>query len=100
MADEPKRSRMRIEAAAAVPLTDDLRAFLQAEDLDVGEGVIRIAASDERRECSPDTLWLGGRIKCELARSLAGKLGISVRTMGRLLELLNVKIMHCGLGCF
>jgi len=101
MASEPQRSRMKIELLADVPVTDDLRAFLQAEGLDAAEGgVVRIAASSDRQDCTLDTLWLGGRIDCERARALAGKLGISVRKMGKLLELLNVKIKHCGLGCF
>ncbi len=100
MADESQQSPVRIKLSPDVPVTDDLRAFLRAEGLDAEDGAIRIAASDDRRECSADTLWHGGRIDCELARSLAGKLGISVRKMGELLELLNVKIMHCGLGCF
>ena len=100
MANKPQRSPMKIELPADVPVTDDLRAFLQVEGLDTEDGAVRIATSDDRRECSADTLWLGGRIDCELARALAGKLGISVSKMGKLLELLRVKIMHCGLGCF
>ena len=96
---------MKVEAPVGVPMSDDLRAFLQAEGLlagtaDAAANVIRIADSAERRDCSPDTLWLGGRIPCELALSLAGKLGISACKMGKLLELLNVKLVQCSLGCF
>jgi hypothetical protein len=99
MADEAQRSRIVVDVA----LTDDLRAFLGAEGLladAAADDVIRIGEAAERRECSVDALWIGGRIPCERARQLAGRLGISVRRMGKLLELLNVKVVQCGLGCF
>jgi hypothetical protein len=41
-----------------------------------------------------------GRISCEDARELAGRLGVPIETVGRALDLERIKITRCGLGCF
>jgi len=72
-----------------------------AVDLISGEDcTVQIVNADERRRCGLRRLYTGGFIACETARSMAVKLGIRTRQMGRLLDFLNIKVRNCGLGCF
>lgn len=41
-----------------------------------------------------------GRIACAAAFQLAEELGLSRNRLGELLNELNIKIVHCQLGCF
>ena len=61
---------------------------------------IKVAKCDERKESNLETIYSGGWITCETARSLAKKMNIPLAQMGKLLNHLNVKIRHCSLGCF
>jgi len=40
------------------------------------------------------------KMECERAQALAGELGVPIIVVGRALNLLNIKIMQCQLGCF
>jgi hypothetical protein len=42
----------------------------------------------------------GGRIACEEALKLARELDISSQEVGRLLNEMKIKVVHCQLGCF
>jgi len=61
---------------------------------------VQVVAANERRRCGLRRLYTGGFIACETARSMAVKLGIRTRQMGKLLDFLNIKVRNCGLGCF
>ena len=79
--------------------------FLRQEQLDwelVSEGDCDVAVvrCTQRQESDLSTLYSGGWITCETARSLAPRLGVSLAQMGRLLDLLDVKVRRCSLGCF
>ena len=68
----------------------------------VGDGdcTVRVVQSEERLPSTPAVLHTGGWIACATARSMAGKLGIKPRDMGKLLNHLDIKIRNCELGCF
>ena len=78
------------------------RAFWKALDLarsrigggempeDIPERVIE-AVKREAKE---------GRIPCARAQELAGELGVPIPLVGRALDLLEIKIVECQLGCF
>jgi len=40
------------------------------------------------------------RMSCERAQELAGELGVPIPVVGRALDLLEIKIIKCQLGCF
>jgi len=40
------------------------------------------------------------KIDCERAQALAGELGVPMLVVGRALNLINIKIVQCQLGCF
>jgi hypothetical protein len=40
------------------------------------------------------------RIECKRAQALAEELGVPMIVVGRALNLLNIKIVQCQLGCF
>ncbi len=62
---------------------------------------VQVVAASERRRCGLCRLYMGGGfIACETARSVAAKLGIRTRQMGKLLDFLGIKVRNCGLGCF
>lgn len=96
---------MKRHICVETPLQDDLREFLDREKIDIEIVTslscdIKIARCDEHIESGPDTIYSGGWIACETARSMAKKLEISFSQMGKLLNHLEVKIRKCGLGCF
>ena len=41
-----------------------------------------------------------GKIPCGRAQELAAELGVPIPEVGRALDLLQIKIVHCQLGCF
>ena len=88
-----------------ISLKDKLQEFVNSENIDI-EIVneepcdIKIIRTTEKIESDLDTIYSGGWIKCEMARSLAKKMEISLSRMGNLLNLLDVKIRKCSLGCF
>jgi hypothetical protein len=43
---------------------------------------------------------LDGRIPCDKAQALAGELGVPIPVIGRALDLAEIKIIQCQLGCF
>ena len=68
--------------------------------VDNGDSDIVIESSTERKECIKNIIYSNGWMSCEEARSLAPKLNLTLGQMGRLLDILSVKIRHCSLGCF
>lgn len=106
MASEPQRTLMNAAILADAPVAGVVARFLRVERIvagapgETGGETVRIAASIERREATPDTIWSGGWIRCETAHVLARKLGIPARKMGKLLDALDVKVRQCSLGCF
>ena len=96
-----------MDATLGVPqgLREKVSAFVEAEGLAIqvvsdGGGTMRVAESSERLPCSPTILQAGGWITCPTARAMAGRLGAGGRQMGKLLDLLNIKVRECELGCF
>jgi hypothetical protein len=63
---------------------------------------VRIAVSDgsDRRECTGDTLEAGGWIKCSAAWALGVMYGIPLLQLGAFLDVLDIKVRQCALGCF
>jgi hypothetical protein len=84
-----------------------VREFVRAQGmaLDVladGDCAVRVVAQEpgERLESDLTTLWSGGWIACPTALALAARLDVSPRLVGALMDLLNIKIRACALGCF
>lgn len=53
-----------------------------------------------RRPCDLETLYAGGEIACELGWAMAARLGVPVQKIGVLVQMLDIKVRHCSLGCF
>lgn len=91
-----------------VPWRDRVQAVLREEGVDLAlvtppaEATVEIVESrgSERALADPATLPAGGAIRCVTALSMAGRLGIPTRTLGALLDVLDVKVKDCSLGCF
>ena len=85
-------------------MSGSLREFLDAEGIGLAvsatEGIVTIVPCTEHRESSLSTLYAGGWIACATALAMADKLGIASEQLGKLLNHLNVRVRHCGLGCF
>jgi hypothetical protein len=81
-----------------------LRNLMDREgiDLEVMErgGDVRVVIRGGDSECDVKTLRMGGRVSCVVARAMAKRLQVSSRTVGRLMNLLDIKICSCELGCF
>ena len=96
---------MKKKICAEASIARKLQDFLDKEniDLDVVTNIqcqVNVSICDDRRESDLNTVYSGGWISCETARSLAKKINISFEQMGKLLNHLDVKIRHCSLGCF
>jgi len=96
-----------MKGTLGVPLTmlEPVANFVTAEGIRLDIAVtddcaVEVVAADERRRCGLRRLYTSGFIACETARSMAVKLGIRTRQMGKLLDFLNIKVRNCGLGCF
>ncbi len=69
-------------------------------ELSPTEGRLRIRESPERTESTVDLLEAGGWIECSTAWAMAGRHGLSVNQVGRLVNALDIRIKACCLGCF
>ena len=94
-------------AALSVPeeMLEPAARFVKAGRLPLevvaGAGAtVRVTAAEAPRRCTPSRLYVGGFIACETARAMAGRLGLHVSQMGKLLGFLHIKVRQCGLGCF
>ena len=86
-------------------LKNKLDAFFAAEGIELRvfspkDADVLVQASPERAESRIHAIYAGGWVRCSTARSLADRLGLSRREMGKLLDHLEVKIKDCELGCF
>lgn len=80
--------------------------FLREEGIDwtlaeAGHGWLNILEADEPgRPCDRRTLHVKGRIDCSTALALADETRVASRSVGRLMNLLEIRIGNCQLGCF
>ncbi|GAG25184.1 unnamed protein product [marine sediment metagenome] len=91
--------------SAAREIADSLTAFVTAESFALnvsceGPGEVKVVKSAGRDKSDVETIQSGGWIECPTALAMAGRLGISTRQMGAILDFLEVKIRKCALGCF
>ena len=61
---------------------------------------LSIVEAPPKTECGVATLHPGGRIPCAVALAVAESCGVPGKTVGRLLNLLEIKVHDCQLGCF
>lgn len=95
------RGRLGVPETMWEPIADFVKA--QGIRLDVvttDACTVQVMQANERRRCGLRRLYTGGFIACETARSMAVKLGMRTRQMGKLLNFLNIKVRNCALGCF
>ena len=86
-------------------LREKVSQFAKANDLDVkiveGEPCdIRIVSAGEKVKSRTDTLQAGGQINCAAAWKMAEKHHIPLLLLGALLDLLDIRVRQCCLGCF
>jgi len=82
-----------------------LKAFAESEGIPLeivreGPAELRVVCSQERVESTGSTLHIGGWMRCPVARETAARLGMDPKQFGRLLDILDIKIRDCELGCF
>ena len=61
---------------------------------------LRVEVSAEKVESQGDTLVAGGWITCPTALAMSAKHHLPVETVGALVDLLQIKVRSCSLGCF
>jgi len=96
---------MKTKLNVPVSMVEQLREFLDKEAIQLelvtdGSADVKVLECEERKKSDMKTIYSGGWIPCETARAMAGKLGITIRHMGKLLTHIDTKIRECGLGCF
>jgi hypothetical protein len=84
----------------------DLENFLKEEGVDWtvvegATGTLNVVESAEAgAACTKQTLHPGGRIDCSTALAMADELRVDSRVVGKLMNLLGIRIRNCQLGCF
>ena len=86
-------------------LTEKVVGFVWTESIPVkvvpgGSGAVEVVESKGRLQSDRSTLQVGGWITCGDARAMASSLGIPLQTMGKLTNLVDVKVRNCELGLF
>ncbi len=65
-----------------------------------GRGDVDVVEGGKRSEGSVSRLCGGGWIRCGTALALAQRLNIKAGSLGSLLDVLDIKVRDCSLGCF
>ena len=86
-------------------LADKVSEFVRTEAPDChvsteGSGTVQVVEAQDGVQSSSALLQAGGWITCPDAFAMAGRLGIPTQSVGKLLDLLDVRIRSCQLGCF
>ena len=96
-----------MQATLGVPSTmvKPLSSFLAAEGLSLdvvtdADCTVRVEPGAEGEQSTATVLRAGGAIACGTAFHIAGKLGVKVHDLGKLLDHLDIKVRACQLGCF
>jgi hypothetical protein len=88
----PDIERFVRETKIHMELVDDL----QSSDL----GILVSVDKNDKKMCDTKTLHSGGWIKCPTAWAIAKKHGLDLMQLGSLLDMLDIRIRQCALGCF
>ena len=64
------------------------------------DAIVTISWPDDRVECDEVMLYSGGYMTCPNAFKAAARMGLELPVFGELLNLLDVKLRQCQLGCF
>ena len=96
---------MKTKLDVPVSMEKPLRDFCDKEEIELelvtdGSAEVRVLECEERKKSDMTTIYAGGWIPCEVARAMAGKLGMPMEKVGALLTHIDTKIRECGLGCF
>jgi len=84
---------------------DSVAALLAAASVDhvivsPGEGELNVLDAAKGETSDSDNLMAGGRIDCRVAWAMSKKHGIPLSVLGELINLLDIRIRNCALGCF
>jgi hypothetical protein len=102
--DRMRQEQWTLGAPAA--RRSDLERFVTDEGLGwtivaEGAGALNVAADSKAgAPCTLGVLHPGGRIDCSIALALADRSGAPSEAIGRLMNLLGIRIRNCQLGCF
>ena len=97
---------MGVRLGVSEAMAEEVRPFVTQEQLDVEivdpeeECDCRIISGNRSQESSLGMLVQGGTIRCATAWGMAKKMGIPLMKFGALLDLLDIKVRACSLGCF
>jgi len=96
---------MSVTIAVPPDLSERVAEFITAQALAIevvpeGSGTVQVVPSADRQQSDPSTLRAGGWITCPDAFALASKLDVPTRVVGKLFNVLDIKIRECQLGCF
>lgn len=94
--------RLLIPENLRLKLADFLRdSSLELELVTTDPADLRVVpAAVEREPSDTETLRVGGAIDCATAWALAEKHGLDLMQLGALLNLLEIRVCKCCLGCF
>ena len=68
------------------------------QKVDLTTGKIAEVAVELKKDILENTE--DGHIRCESARGLAHKYGVSTKSVGAMIDEMDIRVYDCGLGCF
>ncbi len=99
------KQSMALKISIPNSLVEKVAELFLSEGIDIDivpeeTAILHIVEAKGKVESEGSTLQAGGWIRCSTARGFAEKLGASHRQVGMLMDLLQIKIRDCELGCF
>ena len=79
---------------------NDVPVELTCDSQSAGMSIVSPTSKNEKKICDTKTLYAGGWIKCPTAWEIARLHGLDLMQFGSLLDMLNIRIRQCALGCF
>ena len=79
---------------------NDVPIELVDDSQSAGVSIISPAGKNEKKMCDTKTLYPGGWIKCPTAWAMGKEHGLDLMQLGSLLDMLDIRIRECSLGCF
>ena len=85
---------------------EEIERLLASADVELSRADSEDAAAvciiwvPDKLECGDSKLYVNGYMTCPSALEAAERLGVDRATFGKLLNLLDIKLRQCQLGCF
>jgi len=79
---------------------NNIQLELVADSQSADISIVAPADENDKKMCDPKVLRAGGWIKCPTVWAMGKQHGLNLMQLGALLNMLDIRIRECALGCF